>query len=675
VPVTNGYRDFNYGSTVISTPTGEKPESKLWCNDGLWWGSLWDPGSNTYTIHSFDKLTQSWTSTGTAIDNRSSSKADALWDGQKLYIASHIFDKTPEPTESPGQLYRYSYNSTSKIYTLDFAFPVNVNGVKTETLVLAKDSSGQLWVTWTEGGNVKVNRSLSDDLTWGQPFILPGGTNLDADDISSIIAFDQNKIGVMWSNQNERRMYFAVHLDSDPDDVWQSKEFALFDPNLGGVADDHINLKLNSDDGGTVYAATKTSLTGPEAPLIYLLKRTPAGSWSASVFGKVKDGHTRPILLVDSENNRVYVFAMSDIDGTDAIYMKSSDTENIIFPAGAGTPFIKSSMDLKVNNPTSTKQCVNDTTGLLVLAGDQDTHYYLHNYIDIATEKPSITSFTPASGVIGIEVTITGSKFTGTTAVGFNGTAATTFTEVSDTEIRAIVPSGATTGKISVTNATGTRMSTSDFAVEVRLQAKIFLEGPYDTSTHEMSTALNDAGYIPIASPYAEDPRTVASIPANITDWVLVQLRNTPDGSAVISKSAFLRKDGRIVADDGATSEISFDIEESSYYVVIKHRNHLKVMSSAAQTLDTESSSLYDFSTGSEQYYGSNAKLLETGAFGTYSGDTDASGTVDANDRSATWNYRNNNGYNSSDCDLSGTVDANDRSVTWNNRNVSTGMP
>jgi hypothetical protein len=29
-PITNGFRDFHYGSTVFEAPTADKPQSKLW---------------------------------------------------------------------------------------------------------------------------------------------------------------------------------------------------------------------------------------------------------------------------------------------------------------------------------------------------------------------------------------------------------------------------------------------------------------------------------------------------------------------------------------------------------------------------------------------------------------------------------------------------------------------
>lgn len=68
---------------------------------------------------------------------------------------------------------------------------------------------------------------------------------------------------------------------------------------------------------------------------------------------------------------------------------------------------------------------------------------------------PTITSFTPTSGSIGTTVTITGTNFTGATAVSFGGTAATSFIVVSATSITAVVGSGAS-GNVSVTTPDGT---------------------------------------------------------------------------------------------------------------------------------------------------------------------------------------------------------------------------
>src|ERR1043165_8395097 len=81
-----------------------------------------------------------------------------------------------------------------------------------------------------------------------------------------------------------------------------------------------------------------------------------------------------------------------------------------------------------------------------------------------ATVKPSITSFTPASGAVGSRVTISGENFDGTSEVKFSGKA-TLFTVVSATSMKATVPAGATTGRITVTNTAGSAISATQFTV------------------------------------------------------------------------------------------------------------------------------------------------------------------------------------------------------------------
>jgi len=68
----------------------------------------------------------------------------------------------------------------------------------------------------------------------------------------------------------------------------------------------------------------------------------------------------------------------------------------------------------------------------------------------------------PTSGTVGTAVIILGTDLTGATSVSFNGTAAT-FTVVSPSEITAIVPAGATTGKVRVTTPSGTLSSNIPF--------------------------------------------------------------------------------------------------------------------------------------------------------------------------------------------------------------------
>jgi hypothetical protein len=211
----------------------------------------------------------------------------------------------------------------------------------------------------------------------------------------------------------------------------------------------------------------------------------------------------------------------------------------------------------------------------------------------------------------------------------------------------------------------------------VYAKIKVWLEGPYQAGG-SMTTALKTTGSIPLTSPYA-DARTVTAVPDSVTDWISVELCSLAAGPTLKQKSFFLKSNGSIVNTDGTTTDLDIpDMAAGSYFIVVRHRNHLAVMSDTAQALSSSSPLLYDFSTGLDRFYGTDsnrAKLVESGVYAMVAGDADGSGTVDASDRSATWNGRNQSGYLEADCNLSGTVDAGERSITWNNRNKSTSVP
>lgn len=79
--------------------------------------------------------------------------------------------------------------------------------------------------------------------------------------------------------------------------------------------------------------------------------------------------------------------------------------------------------------------------------------------------EPFIQTFSPTSGSIGTSVRITGTTFTGTSKVTFGGVAATSFEVIDDSHVGARVPTGAKTGKITVTTPGGTATSATNFTV------------------------------------------------------------------------------------------------------------------------------------------------------------------------------------------------------------------
>jgi hypothetical protein len=381
-----------------SAATGEKPESKLWWNDSSWWSVLFDTTSQTHHIFRLDRPTESWVDTGTMVDNRPKTRSDALWDGTELYVASHVRASSSSAAASgnPARLYRFSYDPTTKTYTRDTGFPVQINNYSSETLTIDKDSTGVLWATWTQGSKVYVNNTTGGDTTWGTPFTpaVAGDTALDPDDISAVTAFG-NQVGVMWSNQVTSAIYFATHAAGASRDSWDASRTAVQGPKS---ADDHINLKtLQSDPSGRVFAAVKTSLddagAAKSAPQILLLARDPStGDWTSAPFGRISDCHTRPIVVLDSEHQMLYVFATAPNTGCPysgypgTIFMKSSPMSNISFPLGRGTPVIMDANSPNLNNATSTKQSVTSATGLVVMASNDVTQRYWH--ADLALGGP-----------------------------------------------------------------------------------------------------------------------------------------------------------------------------------------------------------------------------------------------------------------------------------------------
>jgi hypothetical protein len=115
-----------------------------------------------------------------------------------------------------------------------------------------------------------------------------------------------------------------------------------------------------------------------------------ASNWQATPVYTQSEAHTRPILLLDTTHRKINIFSTAPESGG-SIYRAvfDMDTLSSTSVAESKTIFIKNSPDTRLNNATSTKQTVNSTTGLLVLASDRSTRFYLHNYDPITGAPPA----------------------------------------------------------------------------------------------------------------------------------------------------------------------------------------------------------------------------------------------------------------------------------------------
>ncbi len=146
--------------------------------------------------------------------------------------------------------------------------------------------------------------------------------------------------------------------------------------------------------------------------------------------------------------------------------------------------------------------------------------------------KPDITFFLPGTAPIGHTISIGGTNFTRTTAVTFNGTAAS-FTVPSDSMIRAVVPAGASDGPIAVTNAGGTDTSDSPFHVGPIPPGTINLSwndcGLAGTATQAFACNTNSGSAFTVVGSFVPPPDIVELIglaaeirvasTGNLPDW------------------------------------------------------------------------------------------------------------------------------------------------------------
>jgi hypothetical protein len=142
----------------------------------------------------------------------------------------------------------------------------------------------------------------------------------------------------------------------------------------------------------------------------------------------------------------------------------------------------------------------------------------------------------------------------------------------------------------------------------VSVSPKVYLQGALFgvTGSSLMRDDLRVGGYLPASHPYsALNPITpVSSMAPGVTvvtgsdavvDWVFVELRSSANPATVIdSRAGLLQRDGDIVDVDGVSPLVFSQSLPGNYYVAVRHRNHLGVMSQTTLPLST-TTSVVDF--------------------------------------------------------------------------------
>ncbi|XTR52132.1 PKD domain-containing protein [Pseudarthrobacter sp. So.54] len=439
-----------------------------------------------------------------------------------------------------------------------------------ESMTIDKDSTGAIWATWTQvAGNstsgftntVYVNRSAVGGTSWSSPFVIPVTNPHPApDDISAIVAFGSNKIGVMWSDQLTGSVRWATRTDGTSPTATSS--WKVQDAAKGNkLADDHLNLKtLQSDSTGRVFAAIKTSLNDTStnqslAQLILVVFKPGTGSFSTSTIATVGDCVSRPQIILDTQNNMVHAFhtapgtgvsgcAYSGIPG--AIYEKTASMDNPVFASGRGTPVIQDGASANMNDVTTSKQSVNSTTGLVVLASNNVTKRYWFSYRTLGGVTPPpaapVASFTatPTTGTAPLNVTFTDTSTASPTswawAFGDGGTSTTrnpahtyaaagTYTAT----LTATNAGGSTSASKTITVSPGTTPPPSDITVGASTTTNNSTATTAVTLSKPSGTAAGDV----LVASFTADMNPTASAPSGWTP--IVNTLNITSGARVFA--------------------------------------------------------------------------------------------------------------------------------------------
>ncbi len=340
---------------AITGNTGEKPQSKVWSHDDIWWAVL--PNKNGTKL--LQLIDTKWIDV-LHLSDSANTKADIRAIGNVTHILLYQGWNT--------ELVSVEYDTVKNMYKHWSARPepVSINLEKLgETATIDIDSSGRMWLASDDEAEINVRWSDSPYANWSKPITIANG--ISADDICAILTFPDGSTGVLWSNQKTKRFGFRLHVNGTSPDNWLTDEIPASGSAISlklGMADDHLNIAVASD--GTLYAVVKTSYDTKGYPLVALLVRRSNGKWDKLY--NIDDEGSRGIILLNEEEKSLMVIYSSYRDHK--IVYKISNAKNISFGERCTL------MNFNVNNVTSTKQ--NYKNEIVILASEVGTSKSVH---------------------------------------------------------------------------------------------------------------------------------------------------------------------------------------------------------------------------------------------------------------------------------------------------------
>ncbi|HMK39059.1 MAG TPA: fibronectin type III domain-containing protein, partial [Bacteroidota bacterium] len=243
--------------------------------------------------------------------------------------------------------------------------------------------------------------------------------------------------------------------------------------------------------------------------------------------------------------------------------------------------------------------------------------------------KGFTATWNPAAGAAGYRVDVASDSLFSTGIVWADSSVG----NVLSAGISGVSPSTTYYYRIRATDNGGTSANSNVIPVTtltLSVNIRVFLQGA--TLNDSMQTALKRGNFIPRRQPYGGAPwnysgaDSAARMPDSTVDWILVELRSD-SARSVARRAALLMKNG-IATDTDGVGPVRFPGQvEGNYFVAVFHRNHLAIMTHGAIPLNG-TSSLYDYSSGQSQAFGTLPMILVGTRWCMFAGDGNADGQV-----------------------------------------------
>ena len=168
----------------------------------------------------------------------------------------------------------------------------------------------------------------------------------------------------------------------------------------------------------------------------------------------------------------------------------------------------------------------------------------------------------------------------------------------------------------------------------VSLSARACLSGAFDANTGLMRDDLRNLNLLPSLDPYLNNTtlnNNLLTTTGNdaIVDWVLLEIRTVNDPTIILKeKACLIQRDGDVVDANTGSTELSFDVSNDAYYIAIRHRNHLGIMTANVVNLTNTTTQLVDFKSFQTPIWGDAPVLQANGINQLWLGDADENNQV-----------------------------------------------